>query len=75
MLSYMREKSGSWIIKVLFGIIVVVFVFFFGFSDIRNSDKDTTVAKVGFFLEQHAEVYAQIEDPFLMPEEIRPLLP
>jgi peptidyl-prolyl cis-trans isomerase D len=43
----MREKSGSWIIKVLFGIIVVVFVFFFGFSDIRNSDKDATVAKVG----------------------------
>ena len=47
MLSYMREKAGSWIIKVLFGIIVVVFVFFYGFSDLRKSNKDTTIAKVG----------------------------
>ena len=47
MLSYMREKAGSWIIKVLFGIIVIVFVFFYGFSSLRKPDKDTTIAKVG----------------------------
>ena len=43
----MRENAGSWIIKVLFGIIVVVFVFFYGFSSLRKADKDTTIAKVG----------------------------
>ena len=43
----MREKAGSWIIKVLFGIIVIVFVFFYGFSSLRKPDKDTTIAKVG----------------------------
>jgi peptidyl-prolyl cis-trans isomerase D len=47
MLSYMRENAGSWIIKVLFGIIVVVFVFFYGFSSLRKPDKDTAIAKVG----------------------------
>ncbi len=46
MLSYMRKNAGSWIIKVLFGIIVIVFVFFYGFSDVRNA-KDATVATVG----------------------------
>jgi len=47
MLSYMREKAGSWIIKVLFGIIVIVFVFFYGFSSLRKPDKDAAIAKVG----------------------------
>ena len=47
MLSYMRENAGSWIIKVIFGIIVVVFVGFYGFSDLRKAGKDTTIAKVG----------------------------
>ena len=43
----MREKAGSWIIKVLFGIIVIVFVFFYGFSSLRKPDKDAAIAKVG----------------------------
>jgi len=47
MLSYMRENAGSWIIKVLFTIIVIVFVFFYGFSALRKPNKDATIAKVG----------------------------
>ena len=47
MLSYMRENAGSWIIKVLFGIIVVVFVFFYGFSDLQKTDTDAVIARVG----------------------------
>jgi len=46
MLSYMRKNASSWIIKVLFGIIVIVFVFFYGFSDVRKK-KTTVLATVG----------------------------
>lgn len=46
MLSYMRENAGSWIIKILFGIIVVVFVFFYGFSDVRDTGTNAVIAKV-----------------------------
>ncbi len=46
MLSYMRKNAGSWIIKVLFGIIIIVFVFFYGFSDVRKKEH-TIVASVG----------------------------
>ncbi|MCX5895126.1 MAG: SurA N-terminal domain-containing protein, partial [Proteobacteria bacterium] len=46
MLSFMRKNAKSWIIKVLFGIIVVVFVFFYGFSDLRKS-KETVLASIG----------------------------
>ena len=42
----MRKNAKSWIIKVLFGIIVVVFVFFYGFSDLRKS-KETALASIG----------------------------
>lgn len=47
MLSYMRENAGSWIIKILFAIIVVVFVFFYGFSDVRETGTKAVIAKVG----------------------------
>ena len=48
MLSYMRENAGSWIIKVLFGIIVIVFIGFYGFSDLQKPNTgDATIAKVG----------------------------
>ncbi|MCK5100420.1 MAG: SurA N-terminal domain-containing protein, partial [Desulfobacteraceae bacterium] len=30
MLSYLRENSGSWIIKIILGLIIIIFAFFFG---------------------------------------------
>ncbi|SHL47427.1 peptidyl-prolyl cis-trans isomerase D [Desulfatibacillum alkenivorans DSM 16219] len=36
MLSMMREHATSWIIKILLGIIVLVFVFSFGYSSFQN---------------------------------------
>jgi len=47
MLSVMRKNAKSWIIKILFGIIVIVFVFFYGFSDVRQGSKNKIVASVG----------------------------
>ena len=46
MLTYMRKNASSWIIKVLFGIIVIVFVFFYGFNDVSQKSGEA-VAKVG----------------------------
>ncbi len=46
MLSFMRKNAKSWIIKLLFGIIIIVFVFFYGYSGTRNQ-KDTVLASVG----------------------------
>lgn len=46
MLSFMRKNAKSWIVKLLFGIIIIVFVFFYGYSGTRNK-KDTVLASVG----------------------------
>ncbi len=46
MLSYMRKNASSWIIKVLFTIIVIVFVFFYGFNEVRKKESDA-IASVG----------------------------
>ncbi|MHA1575157.1 MAG: SurA N-terminal domain-containing protein [Alphaproteobacteria bacterium] len=42
----MRKNAGSWIVKILFSIIVIVFVFFYGFSDVGNKDQEV-IASVG----------------------------
>ena len=46
MLSFMRKNAKSWIIKLLFGIIIIVFVFFYGYSG-QGDKKDTVLASVG----------------------------
>ncbi len=46
MLSFMRKNAKSWIIKVLFGIIIIVFVFFYGYTGTRNR-KESVLASVG----------------------------
>jgi len=46
MLSIMREKAQSWIIKVLFAIIIIVFVGFYGFSG-RHDKVKAPLAMVG----------------------------
>jgi peptidyl-prolyl cis-trans isomerase D len=43
----MRKNAKSWIIVVPVGIIILVFVFFYGFSDVRKGDRDTIIASVG----------------------------
>ncbi len=30
MLGFLRERSGSWIIKIILGLIIIIFAFFFG---------------------------------------------
>ncbi len=47
MLSYMRKNAKSWIIIIPVGIIILVFVFFYGFSDVRKGGEDTIVASIG----------------------------
>lgn len=49
MLDVMREKSRSWFIKVIFTIIILSFIFFFGYSSLqKNAGRggNNTVAKV-----------------------------
>ena len=43
MLSLMRDKAQSWIIKILFGIIIIVFVGFYGFSSNKDTVKEPVV--------------------------------
>jgi len=45
MLEIMRENASGWIVKILFAIIIIVFVFAFGMSGLDNSG-DPTVATV-----------------------------
>ncbi len=45
MLRFMRKYATGWLVKGLFGIIIIVFVLYFGSSNFRESDK--VVAEVG----------------------------
>jgi parvulin-like peptidyl-prolyl isomerase len=45
MLRFMRKYATGWLVKALFGIIIAVFVLYFGSSNFRESDK--VVAEVG----------------------------
>lgn len=45
MLEIMRENASGWIIKILFAVIIIAFVFAFGMSGL-NSSGDPTVATV-----------------------------
>ncbi|BDQ34043.1 peptidylprolyl isomerase [Pseudodesulfovibrio portus] len=46
MLDIMRKNASGWIVKILFAVIIVVFVFAFGMSGL-NSTGDPVLAKVG----------------------------
>jgi hypothetical protein len=47
MLDVIRRKSGSWIVKVMLGMIILVFALFFGFSQVTNQSSSlSVVAKV-----------------------------
>ncbi len=59
MLSLMREKAQSWIIKLLFGIIIIVFVGFYGFSSNKDSIKEpvVTVGEKKISMKEFQEAY------------------
>ena len=42
MLQLMRKKAQSWMIKVIFGVIIIVFVFFYGYR--QKSDRGSVIA-------------------------------
>lgn len=55
MLKFMRKYAKSYLIKIIFGVIIIVFIFYFGAGSIR--DKDTVVAQVGDFDISHTEYW------------------
>ncbi|RLC28996.1 hypothetical protein DRH13_06335, partial [Candidatus Woesebacteria bacterium] len=46
MLGWMRKQTRSWFVYIAFGIIIIVFVFFYGWGG-RDAREDTIVALVG----------------------------
>ena len=59
MLEIMRENAGGWIVKILFAIIIVVFVFAFGMSGMDTS-QDPVLATVN----DQVITRAEFEDAF-----------
>ncbi len=58
MLKFMRKYAKSYLIKIIFAVIIIVFVFYFGAGSIR--EKETLVAEVGGFditWQEYAETY------------------
>lgn len=47
MLKFMRKYARSYLIKIIFGVIIIVFVFYFGAGSIR--ERETVIAEVGGF--------------------------
>ena len=62
MLKLMRKKAQSWMIKVLFAVIIIVFVFFYGYS--RKTGQRRVIAEVngtkittGLFRSEYQKAY------------------
>jgi len=53
MLKFMRKYAKSYLIKIIFGVIIIVFVFYFGAGSIRENE--TVIAEVGSFNVSDAE--------------------
>ena len=65
MLRLMRKKAQSWMIKVLFSIIIIVFVFFYGYG--RKSARRSVIAEVngtkitdGLFRSEYQKAYQNL---------------
>ena len=85
MLDFLRKKTESWLTKVVFTIIILTFIFFFGYSQMRTGGPGTNVAAVvngteipyGLFklqLENTTEFYKNMfkgQIPENMREQIR----
>jgi len=61
MLRFMRENAGSWIIKILLGVVVVVFIFLgLGPDDPKNENVAAVVNKKVITMEAYRTAYNQI---------------
>lgn len=61
MLRFMRENAGSWIIKILLGVVVIVFIFLgLGPDDPRNENVAAVVNKKVITMEEYRTAYSQI---------------
>ena len=62
MLGYLRNNTGNWIIKFFLGIIVIVFIFFFG-STSMGPKPNETVASIGdedISIKEYRQAYQQL---------------
>lgn len=82
MLSILRKKASSWIIKVLLGSVAVVFIFFFGSSTLRDqapggdiaavvNGRTITQSMVAGLVNLQKEVRPELKD---LPPEMEPFL-
>ena len=55
MLKFMRKYARSYLIKIIFAVIIIVFIFYFGAGSLR--EKETKIAEVGSFDVTYAEYY------------------
>ncbi len=55
MLKFMRKYARSYLIKVIFAVIIIVFVFYFGAGTLR--EKETKIAEIGSFDLLYPEFY------------------
>ncbi len=69
MLKFMRKYAKSYLIKVIFAVIIIVFVFYFGAGGLR--DKETVVARVGGFDITYTEYWEAYNDTLKSYERIR----
>ena len=62
MLQYLRDNTGSWIIKIILGVIVVVFIFM-GMGTLGSNDKGTvaTVNDEPITLEEYKQSYSRLK--------------
>ena len=60
MLTYMRKNAGSWIVKVIFAVIIIVFIFFYGYGSKPGSEERVlaTVGTTKITTENYRKAYA-----------------
>ncbi|MDA8135901.1 MAG: SurA N-terminal domain-containing protein [Desulfobacteraceae bacterium] len=65
MLSYLRENTGNWIIKIFLGIIVIVFVFLgVGSFGSKRGDSIATVDDEPITMKEYQQTYKSIVDQY-----------
>jgi len=65
MLSYLRENTGNWIIKIFLGIIVIVFVFLgVGSFGSKRGDSIATVDDEPITMKEYQQIYKSIVDQY-----------
>ena len=63
MLQYMRDNTGSWIIKIILGLIVVVFIFLgMGSLGSKNGGPVATVNDEPITLEEYKQSYSRLKE-------------